>query len=110
MAKHRYQWPQCSVDIVAFFLKLFCCKDRAVFSCRGEVRHFCLPAYNYTHARSAMPTNEHARNGKQPHGGFGHCGELQAFGSIYSLPDFPAQWKAVDIQERYVRSVTQQCW
>ena len=37
---------------VAFFLKLFCCKDRAIFAYHGDVRHFCLPAYNYTRART----------------------------------------------------------
>ena len=42
---------KCYVDIVlngAFFLKLFRCKDRGLFAYHGEVRHFCLPAYNYT--------------------------------------------------------------
>ena len=33
------------------FLKLFCCKDRGILAYRGEVRHFCLPAYNYTTKR-----------------------------------------------------------
>ena len=46
-AKERYQRLQCYVDIVvnvAFFLKLFRCKDRVLFAYHGEVRHFCLPA------------------------------------------------------------------
>ena len=52
-AKEQYQRPQCYVDIVlngAFFLKLFCCKDRGFFAYTGEVGHFCLLTYNYTRA------------------------------------------------------------